>query len=91
MTSRKIFQFFRGGAFTEDNRSFWTKNHNFGCILFNKTIVMVYDRGEHGLELAQMISFKDVSMLVAFQNGAFFIGQKSLDREEKRRKRCSKK
>ena len=44
------------------------------------TIVMVYDRGEHGLELARMISFKDVSMLVSFQNGGFFIGQKSLDK-----------
>ena len=91
MTSRKIFKFFRGGAFTEDNRTFWTKKHNFGCILFNKSIVMVYDRGEHGLELARMISFKDVSMLVSFQNGGFFIGQKSLDKEEKRSQKCLRK
>ena len=83
MTSRKVFRFFRGGAFTEDdNRTFWTKSHKFGCILFNKTIVMVYDRGEHGLELALMISFRDVSQLVSFANGDFFIGQKSAERQK---------
>lgn len=80
MTSRKVFKFFRGGAFTEDNRTFWTKSHKIGCILFNKTIVLVYDRGEHGLELARMISFRDVSQLISFRNGDFFIGQKSLER-----------
>lgn len=78
MTSKKVFKFFRGNAFTEDNGIFWTKNHKFGCILFNKSIVMVYDRGENGLQLARMISFKDVSILVSFTNGDFFIGQKSL-------------
>ena len=83
MTSRKIFNFFRGGAFTEENRTFWTKSHKFGCILFNKTIVMVYDRGEHGLELARMIAFRDVSQLISFNNGDFFIGQKSLEKAEK--------
>lgn len=83
MTSRKVFSFFRGGAFTEDdNRTFWTKSHKFGCILFNRTIVMVYDRGEQGLELARMISFKDVSTLVSFANGDFFIGQKSAERHK---------
>ena len=45
-------------------------------------IVMVYDRGEHGLELARMISFRDVSTLVSFRNGDFFIGQKSLERQK---------
>lgn len=78
MTSGKVFKFFRGGAFIEDNRTFWTKSHKLGCILFNKTIVIVYDRKEHGLELARMISFKDVFTLVSFKNGDFFIGQKSL-------------
>jgi len=82
MTSRKVFKFFRGGAFTEDNRTFWTKSHKIGCILFNKTIVMVYDRGELGLELARMISFKDVLTLVSFANGDFFIGQKSAERQK---------
>lgn len=87
MTSRKILQFFRGGAFSEDdNSTFWTNGHKFGCILFNRTIVMVYDRGDKGLELARMISFKDVSQLVSFQNGDFFIGQKSLTKEDGRRK-----
>lgn len=85
MTSRKVFRFFRGGAFTEDNnRTFWTKSHKFGCILFNKSIVMVYDRGELGLELARMIAFRDVSTLVSFKNGDFFIGQKSLEKEQSR-------
>lgn len=84
MTSRKVFKFFRGGAFTEDNMTFWTKSHKIGCILFNKTIVMVYDRGELGLQLARMISFRDVSQLVSFRNGDFFIGQKSLERNSLR-------
>ena len=82
MTSRKVFKFFRGGAFTEDNMTFWTKSHKFGCILFNKTIVMVYDRGYQGLELARMISFKDVSTLILYWNGDFFIGQKSAERQK---------
>lgn len=80
MTSRKVFKFFRGGAFTEDNRTFWTKSHKVGCILFNKSIVIVRDKGEAGLELMRMISFRDVSQLISFKNGDFFIGQKSLEK-----------
>lgn len=92
MTSRKIYSFFRGGAFTEDdNRTFWNKSHKFGCILFNKSIVMVYDRGEKGPELAGMISFRDVNRLISFQDGSVFIGQKSLEKKDKRRNRCLKK
>ena len=83
MTSRKVFRFFKDGAFTEDdNRTFWTKSHKFGCILFNKTIVMVYDRGELGLELARMISFKDVSTLISFKNGDFIQERRFLHRTE---------
>ena len=78
MTSRKVFRIFRGGAFTEDdNRTFWTKSHKFGCILFNKTIVMVYDRGEQGLELAML--YYGIGKYIALNSREGFWGEGAID------------
>ena len=85
MTSRKIRSFFiNSGKFEEDgNKTFWANNHKVGCVLFNKSLIVIRDLGTEYPELLQIQSFKDIDQLADLGKG-FFIGSRRMTFESGR-------
>ena len=79
MTSRKIRSFFiNSGKFKEDgNKTFWANDHKVGCVLFNKSLIIIRDLGTEYPELLQIQSFKDIEQLADLDKG-FFIGSRRM-------------
>lgn len=78
MRQGKIMKFFRGGAFTEENRTFKPKSGKvFSYIVFNRSILVVKENETENPYLMRMVSFRNVTNLTVFKNGDVFIGTKT--------------
>ncbi len=81
MTRRQVERFFNTEAFRNDgNNTYW--NDKLGYVLFNKSIIVIFDNGGERPELVAMQSYKDTSVLLYDQKKGVFIGSHRMERED---------